>query len=142
MQSFQTLIKPSLDNKGYWLKCRFSIEREPNPRYLYHATMAALEAFIRDMHQQGWEHDGRVRPQMKGPFPYVAPVQIKMPRALRAKDMAALVAKGERFLDSGEDTASIMPELDCTEFWDFELRAVFVRPTILVEIPDPHEEMN
>lgn len=98
------------------------------------------EKFVVQMHQQGWEYDGRHPFKMTGPFPMVPVVTIRPHRAPTAKEMLSYVKNGARFLDNGENTASIVPPLALSEWWEYEIAGVFVRRQIMTEYPDPHEE--
>ena len=99
------------------------------------------ELFVRDMAKQGWVYDNRWGFRMTGPYPTIEPVTIHVPRRLSAREMLPYVAQGVRFLDQGGTVAGLMPRLGTSESWEYELAGVFVRDTVLVELPDLHEEM-
>ena len=138
----QLAIKPSLDKRGYRLKCRFKIEPYPREERLNREKVRMAERFVEDMHKQGWEYVERFGFSMKGPFAYVLTTPIHMPYMPAAREMLPYVAQGGRFLDRGGTIAGVMPALDATEWWEYELKGVFFRTEILVERPDLHEEEN
>jgi len=135
----QFIIKPSLDHKGYRLKCRFKIEPHSPPDRIDHEKVRVAERFVEDMHKQGWEYANSGF-TMSGPFPHISPMTIHAPRTLTAREMAPRVARGERFRDDGGSIAPMMPKLGLSEYWEYEIAGVFSRPAILTEYPDPHEE--
>ena len=101
------------------------------------------ERFVRDMHKQGWEHDGRVPFVMKGPFPQVEITTIHPQRLPTAREMAPYVAQGDRFRDPfvGYDYgAKPALTLAASEYWEYEIAGVFVRTQILTELPDKTEQ--
>ena len=138
--TLQILSKPTLDKSAYRLKCRFKIEPYPNIERLHREKVRVAEQFVDDMHKQGWEYVDRWDWTMKGPFAYVSPTTIHIPPTPTARQMFPYISQGARFLDQGGSIAGMMPALDATEWWEYELAAVFFRPQILVESPDPHEE--
>ena len=138
--TLQILCKPTLDKSAYRLKCRFKIEPHPNLLRLHREKVRVAEVFVEDMRKQGWEYDDRWDWTMKGPFAYVSPITIHMPSMPTAREMLPYILNGSRFIDQGGSIAGVMPALDAAEWWEYELAAVFFRPQILVEYPDPHEE--
>ena len=140
MNAPQLQLKPSRDRKAYRLHCRFKIEPYPREERLDREKVRLAEIFVADMHKRGWEYVERFGFKMTGPFPMVQPVSIHVPSLLSAKQMLSGVANGQRFRDEGHDYASLVPSLDMTEYWDFDLEGVFHRPQLMVEYADPHEE--
>jgi hypothetical protein len=134
------IIPPTREKKGYRLKCRFKTDPYPSMSRLDREKVTIAERFVRDMHNQGWEHDGRWPFKMTGPFPMVTPVTVRPRRAPTAQEMLPYVLNGARFLDKGENSASIVPILSLSEYWEYEIAGVFVRTQIITEYPDPHEE--
>ena len=139
MKSVQVVIKPSLDKKPYRLRCRFKSDPYPLQSRLDREKVTIAERFVRDMKAQGWVYDDRFGFRMTGPYPVTVPVTIHVPRMPSARGMLPYVAQGARFLDQGGTVAGIMPKLATSEYWEYELSAVFVR-AVLVEQPDLHEE--
>ena len=136
-----TLIIPKQrEHKPYRLKCRFKADPYPSQGRLDQEKVIIAEQFVKDMHKQGWEYDGRHGLTMTGPYPMVTPITIHPRRMLTAREMASGVANGQRFRDDGEDAVSIVPRLSLSEHWEYEITGVFVREQIMVEYPDPHEE--
>lgn len=140
METIQTIIKPTRDKKPYRLRCRFKIEPHPSMERVDREKVRVAEMFVADMHKQGWEYDTRSGFKMEGPFPFVPPITIHMPRVLTAKDMLSGVANGNRFLEDSGTPASMMPTLGASEWWEYELAGVFIRTEIMVEYADLHEE--
>lgn len=138
----QTIIRPSLDNKPYRLKCRFKIEPYPRLDRLAREKVRLAERFVDDMHKQGWEYDSRWGFKMHGPFPPVTPISLRTPPPLRARDMLNGIARGERYLDEERSSVSIVPPLAMSEWWEYELSGVFIRQQIQTEVPDLHEEIT
>lgn len=138
--SVELLLPKTLDKKAYRLRARFKIEPYPTRDRLDREKVRVADMFVRDMHKQGWENAERYGFRLRGPFPMAAPSVIRPRRTLAARHMESGVAQGERFLDDGEDTATLVPALNATEWWEYEIAAVFSRTAILVEIPDRHEE--
>ena len=136
----QTLIRPSLDRRAYRLKCRFRIEPYPRVERLEREKVRIAEMFVSDMNKQGWAYVPEHGFTMKGPFPFVAPTTLHTPRSLPARDMLPGVMNGVRFRDSGGSVARLVPALNMTEWWEFELQGIFSRPQVMVEYPDLHEE--
>lgn len=136
-----TLIIPKTrDNKPYRLRCRFKTDPHPSQGRLDFEKVRVAEMFVRDMHKQGWEHDGRFGFTMKGPFPRVQTTTLHPKRMPTAREMLPRVARGERFLDNADSGVMELPPLALSEYWEYEIAGVFVRPQILTEYPDPHEE--
>lgn len=139
-KEFQIAVKPTLDNRPYRLRCRFKIEPYPRLDRLDKEKVRVAERFVRDMKLQGWEYDNRHGFKMSGPFPMIEPTTIRVPLSLSAREMLPRLVQGERFLDLGVDTAKPMPQLNSSEWWEYELAGVFIRLAILTERPDAHEE--
>lgn len=140
MEAPAVLIRPDLGKRPYRLKCRFKIEAHPDPERLRRGAASALEMFVRDMRKQGWEYDPRHPVKLDGPFPIVETVTLKTPHRLTSREMLAGVRQGARFLPQHETMAKPVTPLAMSEYWEFEVKAVFIRDTILTESPDPHEE--
>ena len=136
----ELLTRPSLDRKAYRLKCRFKISPYPKVERLNREKVRVAEMFVSDMGKQGWAYVSKHGFTMKGPFSFVAPTTLHTPRALSAKDMLSGVMNGRRFRDDGGSVASLMPALNMTEWWEYELAGVFSRPQLMTEYPDLHEE--
>ena len=134
------IVRPTLDRKAYRLRCRFKIEPYPPPFRLDREKVKVAEQFVRDMHKQGWEHVESHGFKMTGPFPMVVPVTIRHRRTLTAREMLPRVARGERFLDDGDTGVSFVSSLGVSEYWEYEIAAVFSREQILTERADAHEE--
>ena len=147
------LLRASRDKKPYRLKCRLKIEPCPSPvrdydghlrwrSRLEREKVQTAERFVSDLKAQGWGHLPSSEIRMRGPFPMVVPKPIHVVRALSAKEMLPHVAQGARFLDRGTDGVSLVPNIDASEWWEFEISAVFLREEILTEVPDSHEEVH
>ncbi len=133
-------MRPTLPKRAYKLRCRFKIEPHQAESRLGREKVRIAERFVKDMHAQGWENEPSYGFLMRGPLPMVTPVTIRPRRVPTAREMRAGVARGERFLDTGEDTARLMPTLAMSEWWEYEIVGIFVRPQIMTEYADRHEE--
>lgn len=140
MKSVGVMLRPFLPKRPYRLRCRFKIEPIPSRERLDREKVRVAERFVRDMQKQGWVYDNRFGFRMRGPFPPIEPTTIHIARMPSAKQMLPYVAQGARFLDKGGTQAGLMPVLPESNYWEYELAGVFVRDTVLVEQPDPHEE--
>ena len=137
----ELLLPREREKKPYRLRCRFKVHPHPTPDYLHSEKVRVAERFVADMHTQGWEYVPKFGFTMKGPFAVVEPVTIHVLRLPPAREMLARVRQGERFLASGQETqaAGVTP-LQASEAWEYELAGVFIRPQIMTERPDAHEE--
>lgn len=136
----EVVLPKTYDKKGYRLKCRFKTDPWPTVARLDHEKVVIAERFVRDMHKQGWEHDGRFPFKMTGPFPMVEPITIRPRKMPTAREMLPYVANGARFLDDRDGIARPALTLSTSEHWEYEIAGVFVRTQILTERPDPGEE--
>lgn len=134
------ILNPAREAKPYRLRCRFKTDPHPGRDRLEREKVRVAEMFVRDMHKQGWENDTRYGFTMKGPFPMVTPITLHPRRMLTAREMAPMVARGARFLDNADSGVRELPSLALSEYWEYEIAGVFVRPQIMTEYPDPHEE--
>ena len=138
----EVLLRPDLGKRAYRLKCRFITNPFPNERMLELAKYEAADLFVRDMAKQGWQYTGNGF-KMAGPFPKTELVllpkrseqeQWHMP----SREMLATGHFPRKPLQS--KYAAEVPLITETDSWEFELAAVFIRDTILTEVPDLHEE--
>ena len=143
------LFRPDLGKKAYRLKCRFVIEAFPTQDWLDKKKIETAERFVSDMKKQGWEYDpNKIVPsergfKLRGPF-QATPVMVlpKAPRIIPNHEALARVKAGDLMRDTGEDYAVTVPILSESAQWEYEISAVFIRSTILVETPDKHEELE
>ena len=141
MQAPVLLQQAERGHKPYRLRCRFQIDPHPSQRRLDIEKVRIAERFVSDMRKHGWVHDGHWAFRMTGPYPKISPSPTIVPkRMLSARQMLAGVKEGMRFRDDGFKGAQAMPLLGTSDWWEFELSSVFVRPEIRVEIPKLHEE--
>ncbi len=139
------LIRPDLGRRAYRLKCRFVIEAYPTAGRLATVKVEAAERFVEDMAKQGYEYmdkHGVTEPRLIGA---VTPITGAPTRAQRERfDAAAAlpnVMAGDRLrLQHEMDYAVTIPLLNQVDAWQYEITAVFVHKTLLVETPDDHEE--
>lgn len=140
MGYLELLLRPDLGKRPYRLRCRFTTHPNPSRDFLDREKVKVAERFIADMAAQGWDFLGQYGVRLTGPFVPVQPVTIRRPRTLRARDMLDGVAQGARFLAGGPETrAQQVAPFGETEYWEYELAAVFLHGTILTERPDAHE---
>lgn len=141
--------RPDLGKQAHRLHCHFRIEAHPKPWALELAKRKAAEQFIVDMRTQGWEfmgESGRLPPAERGfrmkfygaYVPVVNPGRPKRPPSSR--EMLPHVMQGAKFRSTEEPTVLDVPSPAMTEFWEYDISAVFIHTTILAEIPDLHEE--
>lgn len=142
---WRNLIRPDLGKKAYRLRCRFRCEmgdHKPGGKdraYFEEARKVALEQFVSDMRVRGWEYTDRELPRVTGPYPYIPAGELPKPRRISARNMLSGVMQGQKFRDDVEGVFTPDP-VDATEYVEYEIAAVFVRNTILVDLPDLHEE--
>ena len=147
----EVLIKPDLGKKAYRLKCRFTLPAYPMPDWIEKAKWKAAEMFVADMAKQGWEYDpNRLSLNVRGfriTGPYsktpimVLPTSIERQRLVAHRDLFRVRA-GDRMRDKGSDYAKVLPMIEESDQWEYEISAVFIRNVILVETPDTHEELE
>ena len=141
----ELLLRPDLGKRAYKLHCRFRMDAYPSESWLDKAKYAAAEQFVKDMAKQGWQYVEKHGFKMTGPYVSVSPVTL--PRRSQQKqwhipsrDMLAALQAGYRFRANGGNYVQEVPSLTATEKWEFDLAGVFVHKTILIEVPDIHEE--
>ena len=131
------LIRPDHGYKAYRLHARFSVDARPSPAYLAKAKMVAAEKWIADMEKQGWDYLDKHGIELRGPVPAMpAPKglpSIAQMERIKAKDAALAVAGGARLLAKPDSWVADIPTLANSEKWDFDLAAVFVRKTLVME---------
>lgn len=142
MNSPMILLRPDRGYRPYRLKCRFEIEADHTRGQLEKARNVALNQFIADLSKQGWEYQERFLPRITGPYPNVQPSSsLPKPQRISAKRMLPELIQGHKFRDAGELEGVQTPEpIDATEWVQYEITAVFIHKTILVDIPDLYEE--
>lgn len=143
MHDFQLLLRPDLGKRAYRLRCRFRIGAKPRKDFLNKAKVKAAEKFVEDMRHQGWEYVDRFGFRMTGPFPAMDAIAI--PRRVRvpsAREMEAGVRQGNPYRAPAFYGVQSVPDINASDNWDYELAAVFVHKTILMEYPDLHEEIR
>ena len=145
------LLRTDLPKKAYRLRCRFTIEAYPKQEWLDRAKLKAAEMFVEDMIKQGWQYDpNKIHPNSRGfklTGPYTATPITGLPKLntikrITNKEALARVSAGDPMRDTGEDWAVTLPGLFESNSWEYELSAVFIRTTILVETPSLHEEQE
>lgn len=137
----ELLFKPDFGKKAYRLKCRFLIEAYPTEDRLKQGALRAYDWFVRDMAKEGWECLTGEGVRMLGPFSPVQPMNLHRPRLLSSRQMLPAVAQGAKFRATEDFGAKTVIPLSECESWEYELRVVFVRNTIVFDVPYPHEEM-
>ena len=149
MDHVSLLLRPDLGKKPYRLKCRFVFDAAPRnllrveiwKRELEKAKFQAAEMFVADMAKQGWEHVPKHGFHLRGPFPATPePVQLKAPRVLTARELLPMVRAGYRPPEEPDTGVTLVLPLGENDTWEWELQAVFIRNTILTDVPDAHEE--
>lgn len=143
----ELMLRPDLGKRAYRLRCRFTIGAMPSARTLEKAKYHAAELFVRDMKQQGWEYLDHYGFRMTGPFPATEAVTVPK-RSQQARWhipshelLPALLAGYRVPMPVEPSIVRCVPTISTTDAWEYELAGVFIRDTILTEVPDPHEEM-
>ena len=145
----ELLLRRDLGKGAYRLRCRFVIDAAPlSPwsRRIWEAELERMKVevarrFVEDMTKQGFEYVDEHGFQMSGPYPATpAPVQIQRPKRSGARAMLPAVMQGDRFRGNGVNGVSLVLPLAENDTWEYELAAVFVHPTLVIEYPYPHEE--
>ena len=142
----ELLLRPDLGKKAYRLKCRFTIEANHKPEYLEKVKYKVAEEFINDIKKQGWEYDpNRLPPsergfKLTGPYPATPmtglPTKAEQFRFNAKRDMPRIAA-GDKMRLPELNYAQSVPLLGETDKWEYELSAVFIHATILVETQRP-----
>lgn len=139
----QLIARPDLGKKAYRLRCKFRIGRHPRPAFLENAKFAAADRFIEDMAKRGFEYVDRYGFTMTGPRAAIdviaIPHRVRVPSA---REMMAAVRQGARFLAQDDYGVQSVPLVTESAEWEYELAAVFVHKTILMEYADLHEEIR
>ena len=124
--------------KPYRLHCRFTVEAYPSQGWLESAKHQAAERFIEDMGKQGWDYIDKHGIAMTGP--YSASVITGLPSAaqrekdrINAREAVFAVAAGARLLPSKREMVASLPPIAMSPEWEFDLSAVFLRKTIVME---------
>jgi len=140
---------PDLGKRPYRLKCRFRVPAGSGPDFLEKAKYAAAEQFIADMKVKGWEYIGgssRLPPEARGfrltfKGAHVEVRGLSKPKRLpSSREMLPAIMQGARFLPDERSDVVTVPHYTETEYLDWELAGVFLRNTLLMEVPDAHEE--
>ena len=147
----ELLLRPDLGKRAYRLRCRFTVGAGISPDKLETAKMKTAELFVQDMRKQGWEYDpnrleARLRGfTLKGPFSTTpitgAPSRLERVRFDAKRDLSRVLA-GDNMRLPDIDYAITVPLLDESDTWEYEISAIFIRNTILTEVPDSHEEFT
>ena len=123
------------------MHCRFRIEQHPTKDSLDRGKVKAAEWFVEDQRKEGFEYVGRfgfiLNPK---PFVPVVPVTLDTPKHLTARQMLSGVIQGNKYRANEFAGVQTVPLLGESEYWEYDISAVFVHRTILTERPDPHEE--
>lgn len=136
----ELILKPDLGRKAYRLRCVFRLPAGPPARILEKAKYAAADRFIRDMRVQGWEYVDEHGFRMRGPYPYIPTMNLKVPHQLNAREMLQFIRQGRPLPAIEAPPVLTLLPLVMHEYWEYELAGVFLHKTILMEIPDKGEE--
>lgn len=137
------LIRPDLGYKPYRMRCRVRTLAGRGPDLQGKAVLAQVESWIDQMATRGFEYNERHEglKLVGGPYPVVETVQIPRPKKrMSNKEMRWRVSQGDPCRDDIQSFAMTVPALGQVEFWEYEVSAVFVHKTILVETPSVEEE--
>ena len=129
--------------KPYRMHARFASAAYPREEWLVKARNACAEAFIRDMAKQGWHYVDRPGPefalQLTGPFtkmppPSLAPIGQQERWHFNARTDDPLASR-LRIPHETPGVHTLAPRTE-TDEWEWDISAVFVHDTILMELPD------
>lgn len=149
------LLRPDLGKKAHRLRCRLTIDAAPRHPYMRgfwerefeKAKYKTAEWFVEDMAKEGWTYVEKHGFTIRGPLPAIPllglPKASQQPRwHIPSQELLAAVRAGHPPppLEARDDGIVYnVPSLDRTDKWEYELAAVFYRPTILQENPDALE---
>ena len=146
--------RADLGKRPYRLKCRFQVPAGSGPGLLERAKYAAAEQFVADMAVRGYVYIGGssrlpadqrgFRMAFKGAHVEVMTSIPKPKRLPSAREMQAAVMQGATFREDEKERSTVknVPHSSQSEFWDYELSAVFLHDTMLFDVPDSHEELR
>lgn len=138
----ELIIRTPREKKAYRLRCRFTVDAGASQDSIDKMKIRVAEKFVEDMKKQGWEYDpNKIEASqrgftLKGPF---LPTPItglpKFHERIRFNSREALprVMAGDPMRLPDKSWVVDMPTITTTDKWDYELSAVFIRPTIMIE---------
>ena len=140
---------PDPGKKAYRLHARFPVPAHSGPRVLEKAKYQAADQFVVDMAKRGYQWIGESsrlpvdqrgwRLTFKGA--HIAAMNLtKRPRTLSSREMLPQIMQGAKFRAEEEPRVYNVPHHNECEFWDYDLSTIFVRDTILGDVPDLHAE--
>lgn len=138
-------VHKALPNKAYWLHARIVVPAYPKQVWLDEAADKQGALFIADMTRQGWTYIDKGIWISNDPVARVVAAgapSIEERERFVAKDAISRVMAGDR-MRLQHDTSryvSIVPAVEETEEWEYDIKAAFWRETVLTEVPDAHEE--
>lgn len=148
----ELLLHKDLGKRAYRLKCRFKIDPNPKPDWLERTKFQAAELWVQDMEKQGWEYDPNKLEKslrgftMKGPFVSTpvtgAPSRLEQFRFNAKRDLPKILSGDPMRVPDLSRYVATMPSLGESPQWEYELSAIFIRKTLLVEVPDLKEERD
>ena len=139
----EVVVRPDLGKRPYRLHCHVTVEGGVRGSELHLAVGHCLDDFVRAMHQQGFEHVSSEPWRSHGmPKPHIKPMTLRRPARLSSRDMMPAVMQGARFRAGPETIALVVPRLEESELWDYDVSGVFLHDTILTDVPDLHEETH
>ena len=131
----EILLRPDLGKKAYRMRCRFTIDSYPKDEWLEKVKYEVARRFVEDMAKQGYDYIDKFGFKLSGPLDHVA-VSHFIPPYNRQEKWHYAARDGMPMRVSGDSYASDLPSLAEAEKWDFELSAVFVSRTLVVEVED------
>ena len=129
----ELLLRSYQEKKPYRLKCRFGIGAHPSEDRLQQEALRSLDSFVVDMHHQGWDYVPGYE-QFSGPYMPIAPMTLYKQPELTAKQMMPLVAAGRKLHQGYATRPLTVLRPQVLERWEYEIRAVFIRRAIHVEV--------
>lgn len=141
------IIPREAKRKPYWFHCRFSVPAYPKQEWLDKAADEAGHLFIADMNKQGFQYEDRygivIRRMPGAATPITGGPSINERERFDARRDMQRVLSGDP-MRAREDLSYVasVPVLAEAEFWEYDLAGVFVHDELMVETPDPHEELE
>lgn len=133
--------RPDAGKRAYRLHCRFEVGAHPSERQLEKAMHYWMDRFVEDMAKRGYQYLSKYPIEATFKGAYVAPVALPKPKRLpSAREMQRDVMQGAKFRAEPVTGMQTVPHYLQAAIWQYDLSAVFLHDTILMDVPDLHEE--
>ena len=134
--------RPDPGKRAYRLK--FAVLGDPylTVEALRRGLSGAIDEVERQLRQRGFVFAGEDTIEFVRKQPYIEPMTIRPYRAPTSRQMAAGVAKGNRYRAPEETLALPYPTFEAARSWEYIFSALFVHDVLMADIPAPHEERH